>query len=82
MATINDIPKNNAGFDIIGAVMTNDHEAIVLGEKKGTDHTEYVTWFWIDSGGFFWGHYEISREAAYAEYLGRISKETGRAEAS
>lgn len=82
MATINDIPKKNAGFDIIGATMINDHEAIVLGEKKGADYTEYVSWIWTDAGGFFWGHYGISREKAYDEYLARISKEAGCAKAS
>lgn len=73
MARIEEIPNQNAGFDIIGKTLSAGGGAVVLGMRPGGK--EFVTWSWNRCGGFYWGHYINDMAKAYSDFFKRSAQE-------
>ena len=67
----------NAGYEIIERFPVGE-QGFAIGHSE-TAPAPYVTWQYrtADPSHFFWGHYVISKEAAYKDYRDRINAEIG-----
>jgi len=73
----------NAGYEILKTEVYSLEEdlGIALGYNSKAD--QYVTWACKglatkgETPSFFWGHYIMDRDAAYADYHSRLAEEYG-----
>lgn len=70
----------NAGYNIIAHEMFDNKYGIALGVKGSAYGEEYVTWMYraADTPDYFWGHYYMEKDKAWADYHERLATEYAR----